>query len=79
MSYDYRVLKHKRTEDDFYYAVHEVYYGSDNKPISFSNDPVFPWGEDVETFEIAMKKYNSALDKHILLINDNDELIEIED
>jgi hypothetical protein len=73
MSYEYRVLKHSRGGDDYYYAIYEVYNED-----SWSAEPVYPWDDSIEGFEKQMKIYNSALDKPVLLV-DGDKLVEIEE
>jgi hypothetical protein len=78
MSWNYRVLKHERAEDDFYYIIHEVYYDKSGNATSWTVDAVQPWGENMEELELSMKHYNSALDKPVLLVS-GDKLIEIEE
>jgi hypothetical protein len=79
MSIEYRVLKHVKGVGDIYYAVHEVYFGENEKVVGFSDDPIFPWGEDMTELEVAMRRYNKALDSAVLLVNDDGSLQEVDE
>ena len=40
MTWNYRIIKHKRIDGGIYHALHEVYYDAAGKPDKYTNDPV---------------------------------------
>ena len=40
MSWNYRIIKHKRIDGGTYHALHEVYYDASGKPDKYTDSPV---------------------------------------
>jgi len=47
-----------KSEDQF--AIHEVHYGDDGKPHSYTANPVVPQGVDLEDFRCDFKNFLQA-------------------
>jgi hypothetical protein len=68
--WNYRVVRttteHYDGEKEASFAIHEVHYSKEGKPILFTADPMYPRGETLEEFKDDLEKFLSALDKPTL-------------
>lgn len=76
MTWNYRVILHQIGEntDDWYYALHEVFYDDDGKPNGWTSDAIdFTCGHDegvmglVRSMELALSDVNRRL---VLVVRD---------
>lgn len=82
MGWNYRVMRHapKNGEVDEWYAIHEVYYRSNDVddltvPVSetgCTEDPVGVVGDSVESLRWSLQKMLEALEKPVLEYSDED-------
>lgn len=67
MTWNHRVMIHRHDNDETYYAIHEVYYGVDGADsVSWTDNPVAPYGETIEELRETLERMLKALDKPIL-------------
>ena len=64
MSWDYRVMKQKDGDDDWY-QIHEVHY-KDNKVHGYSKYATIIAGQNIEELKWNLEKMLESLDKEIL-------------
>lgn len=82
MGWNYRVMRHapREGEVDDWFAIHEVYYRSDEVddltvPVhetGCTKDPVSVIADDVEGLRWSLQKMLEALDKPVLAYSDED-------
>lgn len=65
MSWNYRVIRHVKNNEEFYH-VHEVYYDDNGTPTMVSTEPIAPYAESVEDLKWVLERMLEALDKPIL-------------
>ncbi len=82
MTWDYRVVRRRGgdealreergvppaswTEPEYSYAIHEVYYGKDGRPLAVTKRPVWPVGDTLEELAEDVRFYMKALMKPVL-------------
>lgn len=64
MGWNYRVLA-TEGEEDVYLQIHEVYY-KDDKPISYTKNPISIGGEEIQNIKWVLNKIEECLEKPIL-------------
>ena len=53
MYWNHRVIEHDGEDGEKYFAIHEVYYGKDNKPMAYTENAVgITWGPDDNPMQI---------------------------
>jgi hypothetical protein len=77
MTWNYRVIKEKNKEyldldkeDAYFFAIHEVYYDENEKPITCTEDPVYPSGTSLKDLKVDIKHYLQALKRPVLNMTD---------
>lgn len=66
MSWNYRVLRKGYIGLEYTYAIHEVYYDENGKPVMCTENPVCPMGENPIELKEDLDRYRQALGKPIL-------------
>ena len=66
LSWNYRVLSRKDSDDMKTFAIHEVYYDEEGTPTSCTLEAVSPMGETLEELQADMQYYNKALENPVL-------------
>jgi hypothetical protein len=65
MHWNYRILKHKHKNGDWF-AIHEVYYDDKSNPIACSKDPDTIVAEDIKSIKGSLNLMGRALKKPVL-------------
>ena len=61
MKWNYRVI-----ERDGIFAIHEVYYDQDGKPVGVTSRPAAPMGEDPQELARDLGRYMSAIGQPVI-------------
>lgn len=65
LTWNHRVIK-RESGDEYWYAIHEVYY-DDNKQIeTLTEEPVYPVGESIDDLRAELQWMLEALDNPVL-------------
>lgn len=64
MSWNYRVIKHSN-ENETWYGIHEVYYGTNDQPHSWTEDSIVI-SDSPEGLRLILSSMMKCLDKEIL-------------
>lgn len=79
--WNYRVIRTSfnigESSPFFEYHIHEVYYDGNDKPTSWTKDPIGPSGDTLEGLEWDVKSLQEAFTKPVLEIQGN-KLVEVE-
>lgn len=62
MTWHYQLMKHTETDDEVWYAVHELYYSDDSD--GYTVEPVRVMGEDKEDIKMALGNMLKDIEKH---------------
>lgn len=72
MSWNYRVIEYVEPEDDPWWAIHEVYYDDDGKPIRYTEEPA--WAMSLEdmggSLSWVLDRMRDALSRPVLKESD---------
>lgn len=67
MGWNYRILAH-RDGEDWYFQIHEVYYGDDEKPNGYTANGVSVGAESLEGVNWVLSKMKECVKKPILSV-----------
>lgn len=67
--WNHRVIK-REIRGEVSFGIHEVYYGEDNVPHSYTTEPVEPYGDTLEELEKDLERFKLALKKPVLTKED---------
>jgi hypothetical protein len=77
MTWNYRIIKEKNkedldpdVEDAYFFAIHEVYYDESKKPITCTEDPIYPSGTSLKELKSDLKHYLQALERPVLIMEE---------
>ncbi len=71
MSWNYRVIRHKNDQEEWF-NIHEVYYRND-KPVSITENSCAPFGSSKEELRADFELMLKAFDKEVLDYSDFDD------
>lgn len=69
----------QKTDEGYWYGVHEVYYDKDDKPEKHSKNPDPVVGEDMDVLRDIIEKFKRALEKPVLEWHEGEGYLEVTD
>ena len=66
MTWNYRVIRHRKSGEDDFLEIHEVYYNEDGEPTSVTQEGVSAGDETIEGLRETLDLMKQALDEPIL-------------
>ena len=63
MHWNHRIMKRTDIYGCPYYTIHEVYYGKDNQPDTWTEQPVYPVGNTIEELRDDLERMLEAFAK----------------
>jgi hypothetical protein len=66
MSWNYRVIRSREPNGEFYYAIHECYYGDDRLPHSWTASPASVSGETHAELLTTLQQMHRAMLEPVL-------------
>ena len=66
MSWNYRVIRSREANGEFYYAIHECYYGGDRLPDRWTASPVCVGGETHAELLTTLQQMHRAVLEPVL-------------
>ena len=70
MTWNHRVIKKQDNLANVYYEIHEVYYDNKGNPDGWTENPVTPYGNNLEDLHGELAYLLTALDKPVMEIVD---------
>lgn len=70
MTWNHRIIKKLDSLANVYYEIHEVYYDNRGNPDGWTEDPVTPYGTNLEDLHADLAYLLNALDKPVMEIVD---------
>ena len=66
MTWNYRVIRHKEPDGEYYYQVHEVYYDNQGEINGWSTNASIVYGDSYQDLRHDMLMHRKAFDKPVL-------------
>lgn len=66
MTWNYRVIRSKDPDGEYYYAIHEVYYNNNQEPDSWSRDAIRMFEYSMSELEEEFGRLRKAMSKTVL-------------